>query len=57
MSQPKRPIPNEEELYDLKNIASATECTGLIPAAYDDEDEASIPDAIKRFSNGGRGKK
>ena len=30
----------EDPIYEIEKIASATECTGLIPAAADTEEEA-----------------
>ncbi len=37
-----RPKPQkwEEPSYDLEKVASTTECTGLIPSALRDEEEA-----------------
>lgn len=32
-------IPNPP-IFDIENVASTTECTGLIPAAIETEDEA-----------------
>ena len=33
-------MPSEEELFDSDNVASATECTGLIPPPPISEEEA-----------------
>lgn len=33
-------MPSEEELFDSDNVASATECTGLIPTPPISEEEA-----------------
>lgn len=37
---PPKPKKQEEPRYDLENVASITECTGLIPSALMDEEEA-----------------
>lgn len=37
---PPKPKKWEEPSYDLEKVASTTECTGLIPSAVKDEEEA-----------------
>ncbi len=37
---PPKPKKQDEPFYDLENVASITECTGLIPSALKDEEEA-----------------
>ena len=37
---PPKPKMGEEPIYDLDKVASITECTGLIPSALQDEEEA-----------------
>ncbi len=37
---PPKPKKWEEPRYDIENVASITECTGLIPSALKDEEEA-----------------
>ena len=37
---PPKPKKREEPTYDLEKVASTTECTGLIPSAVMDEEEA-----------------
>jgi hypothetical protein len=37
---PPKPKKRDEPHYDLENVASITECTGLIPSALKDEEEA-----------------
>ncbi len=37
---PPKPKKRDEPYYDIENVASITECTGLIPSALKDEEEA-----------------
>ncbi len=37
---PPKPKKWEEPSYDLEKVASITDCTGLIPSALKDEEEA-----------------
>lgn len=37
---PPKPKNRVEPSYDLEKVASTTECTGLIPSALKDEEEA-----------------
>lgn len=40
-SNHQKKLPNPP-VFDIENVAASTDCTGLIPAAVDSEDEAEI---------------
>lgn len=56
MNKQKTNLPSSEEEYDFLKVSSAQDCTGLIPAGIQDEEEINnyeelypfLPKAVKK---------